>query len=99
MKQSIQANTYNSFSNSIALIALAFALLYEGKALLDPSEKRLISMRLITFFAVTQAIVPDIIFFIRKDFTLSFFEIIMAIVQFVYVLYFLIKTFNTEEKI
>lgn len=99
MKQSIQANTYNSFSNSISLIALAFVILYEGKAFLDPSEKRFISMRLITFFTVTQAVIPDIIFFIRKDFNLSFFEIIMTVIQFVYVLYFLIKTFNTEDKI
>ncbi len=104
MNQSVQANTYYSFSNSISLIALAFALLYEGKALIDSSEKRLLSLRLVTFFAVTQSVVPDLYFFIKDKLTLSFSEIITTVIQFTYVLYFIFKTFKTitsdsEDKI
>lgn len=96
VKQSIYANTYNGFSGVIALGAMAFILLDEGKAQ-SGSEGSLLPSYIILIPLVSQSLFPDLISI--KEFGL--WEALLAVIKLLYLVLAIVKSVKIiceEEK-
>ncbi len=87
VEQSIYANTYNGFSAVIALGAVAFMLLAEGKEV-SGSEGSLLPSYLALIPLVSQSVFPDLISI--KSF--SAYDAVLAVIKLLYLISAIVKS-------
>ena len=95
---SSKANSYNSFSDILALIAISFFILYEGKPLEKEEYPSLYAVYLVPILLIAPSVIPDIITIITKEVPITIITTANNIIKLFYLFVIIIKAARTIKE-
>lgn len=99
INQSVHANSYNDFSEIIALLSIAFLILYKGKATISKSASSVLPITSLAIILLMQSAIPDVIILISKKAEFTIVEIALLVMRILYLFYAIAESVILTNKV